>query len=170
MTLREQLLRAGMLDRDAQLEFNRWGVPVVDPFVGDGVLEIPAFKDAHEAVLAFQEALEDGDPLVIKETDPDALRCYLATKTEGKLYIKPEPGEQAKAATFKISYGRSTSGGYLIPWKSETISDMLTNGLSHLLVEDGASKKRVFFSSVKELWFGDQKTFMLCEALEEEEA
>ena len=49
-------------------------------------------------------------------------------------------------------------GEYLIAWRSETIEDMLTNGRSYLQVDN----QRIFFSRIRELFYGDTKAFMAC--------
>jgi hypothetical protein len=73
-------------------------------------------------------------------------------------------GLEVTTADFSITYGRTAIGDYIIPWRSESIRQEMTNGMTYLTVEDppGALKNRVFFKDTREIYYGDTKAFMVC--------
>jgi hypothetical protein len=151
------VVRSGLISSEVLRELQRWGLPVALVSVPEeGVLENP-----KQIVDLIQNALEDADQVKINETDLDLLTRYLdpAYRKEGTLVVKD--GKQK--ATSKVLYSVTPLGEYAIPWVSESIADFMTNGQTYLRfkLSDGSSS-RVTFSSVREVFFGDQKAFMVC--------
>lgn len=157
MSISEAVSRAGIIDEDMVKELRKWGLPVRD-------LPKDMMDDPKSAIVAIEEALESKDAVEVRETDLHILKQYLTTQRRGKLHLKSEQGE---TADFDITFGvaRGVVGNeYIIPWKAENIVDMLTNGESYLL----DSRRKVYFSAVRELFFGDVKAFIVCTPTKED--
>lgn len=141
--------RAGLISRENILEFKRWGLPLnVDP------LPVPLSRD--QLVRQLEEALEGEGMVLIKETDFDALKHYLQKQRLGMLHLVIEETEEDSPT--EVSFCVLPTGEYMIPWQSEGIEELMTNGRTHLEV-DG---KNIYFSTVRELYYGDVKAFMVC--------
>lgn len=148
MTIATVMAQAGALDETMLREIQKWRLPMAldsDPEV---------FDDAEEAVEAIEEVLGGKEAVEIRATDLNALRQYLKTQQKGRLRIKTDEED----ATFVVNYGTTTLGGILIPWKDDSLEEVLTNGESYLL----CNGMKLFFSRVEELFFGEKKVFILC--------
>lgn len=149
--------RAGLITPEVQEEFRRWGLPVALVSVPEeGVL-----TDARQVVDLIQNALEDADQVKISETDLDLLTRYLdpSHRREGTLVVKD--GQQK--STSKVLFSITPLWEYAIPWMSESIADFMTNGQTYLRFKlDSGESSRVTFSDVREVFFGEQKAFMVC--------
>lgn len=143
-------VRSGIVSPDMTAEFRKWGYFL--DLVGD---ETPMPKTKEEFVTQVEEALESEDLVMVKETDLAALEQYLTTQKIGQLVVI----DNAEATKFDISYGRTTSGEYIIAWRGEAISELLTNGYTFLLESD---EIQIFFTKVRDLFFGDTKAFIVC--------
>jgi hypothetical protein len=151
------LVRAGLLDVNMIAELIRWKLPVDLPKVS---LE----RDPVAAALAIQQAIEDHDQVEVRETDLELLKLFLKTQTIGRLHV----AMMDETAEFEVAFGRTRctesngkrvlSGDYIIPYRSESICEVMTNELTHLI--DG--RKKVFFSEAKDFFFGGTKAFMVC--------
>lgn len=146
-------VRLGAFSEERLQEFRRWGVPLEDipkplPQVGPTSLE--------DLSRELSEALEDEGMVIIRETNLTILQQYLATQQEAELFVTLDDAVPAKV--FEVSVGKTELGEIIIPWRSEGIEALMTNGLTHLVL-DGI---QVFFCSVRELYFGDNKAFMVC--------
>jgi len=136
------------------LEFQRWGFPIEvpeadpgDAYRSEGTMD--SLCNAIDFALAETRAQWD------RETDFDIVSQYLKTLRPAKIHIVLERGNEAD---FDVQVGTTRAGEFIVPWKSESISDLLTNGESYLNLGD----KQVFFSAVRDLFFGDNKVFMVC--------
>lgn len=145
--LTEAVARAGLVNEDMVKELQKWGLPV-------GLTESDFYPDKEAAVQAIQEAIEEPGQVEVKQTDLDCLRQYLETRSEAKLHVV----SGIEKATFPVSFGRTLMGEYIIPWRSNSIVELMTNGDTYLLDD----KKKVYFQDVRELYFGDVKAFMVC--------
>lgn len=105
-----------------------------------------------EEVLSALDQL-NGD-VVVRETDCDAITRFLATMTEASLHVEID----GQVADIPMEVGQLISGEFLLPWCSDSISDVMTDGNTYLEV----GGRRVFFGSVRELFYGDHKTFIAC--------
>ena len=139
--------KSGLLDPNVLAELKKWGLPVVDV-----PIRPMSPEDLSEAI---REALESEDLVVSKLTDFDSIKQYLATQSHGLLHMVIEDGGETE---FDISFGRTALGEYILPWRSESIKDEMTNGFTYL--KDGGTK--VYFEDVQEAYFGDTKAFMIC--------
>lgn len=145
----EAVLRAGIISPAQLAEMKRIS-PVIDreAMVGEPV-------DLEMAAKIVADALESEQYALVRETDLEAVRQYAETTTIGTLHVE----DGSESAVFEVTYGRTPLGEFVIPWKSESITGMLTNGQTHLVQGDGS---RVFFKDVRELFFGSKKAFMVC--------
>lgn len=142
------ILKAGLLSKQ-QLEEMKRISPVIDrdAEVGEPV-------DLELASRLVLDALEREEYVLVRETDLEVLRQYASSAKSGALYIEGEDGH----TSFDVTFGRTTMGDYVIAWRGESIKELMTNGLTHLL--DGVEP--IYFQDVRELFFGEQKAFMVC--------
>lgn len=163
--LSQAVARSGALDANMLRELVRWRLPgVVVPDDGQ-------FNTPEEAVEAIEEAVTSKDQVEVRVTDLDVLKNFLQTRKTGKLHIVNDegPSEQEAKGTWSVTFGtikRTNHTDYILPWNSDSIEALLTNGRSYLLDD----KKRVYFSLVTELYFGDQKAFIVCTPTKEDHA
>lgn len=148
------VVKSGLVDPAAIEELRRWGMPV-ELVATDAVIDNP-----RQIVDLIQQALE-GDEVKITETDLDLLTRFLDPRhrREGVLVVKD--GDQK--STSKVMFCTTTIGDYAIPWVSEGISDLMTNGQTYLRVKNEAGdNEHIKFQIVREVFFGDHKAFMVC--------
>lgn len=143
------IAQSGVLDEATLNEFGRWGVLLEDFHKSSK----PA--SAEEVVALLEEALQSEGLVVEKLTDLEIVRQYLATQAVGLLHL--EVGEEV--AEFPVPYGRTQLGEYVFPWKGDIVADEMTNGLTYFVPVEGTA---VYFFTLRELYFGDQKAFMIC--------
>lgn len=157
--LSKAVVLSGALDANMLKELTRWRLPgVVLPAEGQ-------FNTPEEAVEAIEEAMTGQEQVEVRITDLDVLKCYLQSRKDGKLRIVND--ERGTSGTWPVVFGvikRAKYVDYILPWNSDSIEALLTNGQSYLLDD----KKKVYFSLVTELYFGDQKAFILCTPVKEE--
>ena len=157
--LSEAVARSGAIDADMLRELTRWKLP------GIALPEGGQFTTPEEAVEAIENAVTGEHQVEVRVTDLDVLKCYLQTRKQGKLCIVND--EKGTSGTWKVTFGVVQRPGhveYVLPWSADSIEDLLTNGRSYLL--DG--NKKLYFSLVTELFFGDQKAFILCTPLRDD--
>ncbi len=159
------VLRAGLISPNMLDEVKRFSI-TLDP---NAKVEEP--KDLGTAAKIIADALEQADMTVIRETDLAVLRQYIGTSTLGTLHVEIM---EAPPAEFEVTYGKAQLGEYIIAWKGESIGEAICNGMTYLVVNvpkgtlrDLYEEKKVFFKDVRELWFGENKAFMLCTPVEE---
>jgi len=143
-------VRSGIVSPEMFTEFKKWGY-----FLDKGTTETPPPRTKEEFVEQVEQALESEDMVIVRETDLAALEQYLTTQRVGELAVISD-GEAVK---FPITYGRTTTGEYIIAWRGEAITALLTNGLTFLLEMDDT---QVFFKDVRDLFFGETKSFIVC--------
>lgn len=148
MMLTTVMAQAGALDEGMLSEIAKWRLPAqLDPAA-------EPFEDPEEAVEAIEEALTGKEAVEVRATDLGALKQYLRTQTKGRLRIKTDDEDR----TFAVSFGFTHTGEVLIPWQADSLEEYLTNGDSYLLHEG----RRLFFSRVEDLFFGEKKAFIRC--------
>lgn len=159
--------KSGILPTETLRQFQRWGLL-------PDISEVPPPASAEEFVRRIQQALEENDLMVVKETDLDIVHRFVHTQKVGSLYVAYEPDQPTKA--FEVAFGRTLTGEYIFPWQGDDISGVLTNGITHMTykVEDTSKSgrpitllKSVFFEEVREVFFGDMKVFIVCRGKEE---
>ena len=145
--LSKTVLRTGLIDASFLREMARWRLP-------QPVVEEPDFTTSEEIVAAIEDAQESYNQVEVRATDPDVLKQFLQSKRAGRLNLKSEDD----SAKFDWEYGVSVTGDYILQWSPDVATDLLCNGESYLW--DGA--RRVYFSRVQDLYFGDKRVFILC--------
>ena len=144
----EAVLRAGIISPAQLAEMKRIS-PVIDR---EATVGEPLDLEAAAKIVA--DAMESEQYALVRETDLEVVRQYAETTATATLHVE----EGSESTDFEVTYGRTPMGGYIIAWKSESIAEMMTNGLTYLTV--GAT--HVFFKDVRELFFGSKKAFMVC--------
>lgn len=147
--LTHAVLKAGLVSPSMLKEMKRFS-STIDP---EAEPEEP--KSLEEAVKLIDDALQSEQYVLVRETDLEIVRQYAETVRTTALHVEVDDGMKSD---MDVTYGKTPIGEYIIAWKSESIRDMMTNGLTYL-VEEGA---HVFFKDVRELFFGEQKAFMVC--------
>jgi hypothetical protein len=153
------IVRTGIVSKEVLAEMKRWGLPV-DMISEEKVADI---HEAQQVVNIIRDALESSDQVMVKGTDLDLLKSWLIpdNQREGRIFIKDEDNK----TSFKIIFIRTPLKEFVIPFRSDSIIDLLTNGESHLkFTDDDGNKQTVFFHSVREFYIGEKKAFMICEA------
>lgn len=155
--LARAITQSGALDENMLREMMKWKLPgVVLP-------ETEAFQSPEEAVEAIEEAMTSANQVEVRVTELDVLKTYLQTRKRGKLHLVTENGT---TGDFPVTFGtisRLTHVDYIIPWDSDSVEVLLTNGQSYLLDD----KKKVYFGTVMELFFEDNKAFIVCTPIRE---
>lgn len=150
--LARAVTQSGALDESMLRELNKWKLPGV--VVPDGA----GFTSPEEALEAIEEAMTSANQVEVRVTDLDILKNFLQTRKSGKLHLVTEDGTKG---TLNVTFGtisRRNYVDYIIPWNNDSLEVILTNGESYLLDD----KKKIFFSSVMDLYFEDTKAFMVC--------
>ena len=147
----QAVLKAGLISPEQLAEMKRIS-PIIDKEaeLGDPV-------DLEMAAKIVEDAMQSEQYVLMRETDLEALKQYAETSAIGILHIEVDDS----AGDIEVTYGRTPMGEYIIAWKSESIAGMMTNGRTYLAVDINTN---VFFKDVRELFFGDQKAFMVCKA------
>jgi hypothetical protein len=143
-------VRAGLVSPEMLAEFQRW------TFLPANLEADPPPMTAGAAIQQLQRALEEEQVVLVPETDLDALQQYLKTMRMG--IIRLVSTKEDPEFDVPVMYGVLTNGDFIIPYGSENIEELLTNGLTYLVVDGMA----FFFSSIRELYFGETKTFLAC--------
>lgn len=158
--LKEEMVLSGVVDSTMVSEFHSWGSPIEEA-LNLNFAQTP--KSVEEALERIRIALESRDQVEIRSTDLDLMRYYFENQQEAKLHLEdPDSGQKSNV---KVFFAWSKTGEVIIPWRSEGIQGLMLNPESYLLVEG----KKLFFGTAQELFFGEQKTFMLCSIAEVEE-
>lgn len=160
--LADAAIKSGLIPAESLAEMQRWRAPIEIP---EEIPEPP--KDVEEAAEKIRNVLESQGYVLTKETDLNILQQYLSTQKSGKLHVEvpQEAGEELATTTadFDVVYGKTLNGEYIFPWRGESLRDEMTNGLTYLeVVEHPAFPNRVFFSDLREVFYGDVKAFIVC--------
>lgn len=148
------ILKTGLIDDEVIREIRKWGIS----FEGLDHKEEGKPRSLKDLVHVLENALQSAEMVAEKVTDADAIRVFLATQKIGTLHVHIE----GQSASFDVPYGKNNLGEYIFPWQGETLADELTNGITYLLPDPKNEENKVFFNSVRELYYGDQKAFMVC--------
>jgi hypothetical protein len=151
-SIAQAVVKSGILSPETLAEFKRWGFQVE----GDAT-DLP--RKPEEVVSAIEEALQDEGLVLTRETDLEAINCFLQTSQHGVLHVVVE-GETDESADIDCLFGRTPLGEYIIKWHSDSIEDVMTNGKTHLKL--WPTNDEVFFTRARELYFGRVKTFVVC--------
>jgi hypothetical protein len=153
------VLRAGFVPDETVNELSRWG-----GFSIPDEMEIETNR--RLALENIREATESRETVEVRMTDLDALKFYEEHQRLGRLYYSisaGEPGDpRRKRTTFvDVTYAKTPIGNYIIPWTDQD-SDIFDLMLDEGTYLKPAGETRVHFANVDELYFGEQKAFMIC--------
>ena len=151
------VVRAGLVSEGALAELRRWGLPVdVMP-----IDEADIVTDLPKIVEIIQAALESHDQVRMQDTDLDIVKRFLSPEwqREGKLNVVAD----GTSGSFKTLFCFTVMGEVALPWRSEAVYDLMTNGETTFTWVDNEGKTRKeFFVDTRELFIGDRKAFMIC--------
>jgi hypothetical protein len=157
-------IRAGLIDESTVAQFKRWGMIPRE-------LDTSVLEDVDLAIERIQYALEDEEQVRLQSTDLDILQYYLDRRNQqkGQLVIV-DTNTETKATKTVVFAVRSHIGRrqYIIPWVSESILEIITNGRTYLRYASDGKNVKVFFAEVAEMYFGEAKAFMVCDGIMEE--
>lgn len=162
--LAKAAIEAGLIDEETLGAFKRWGFVPRDIQPGDCTPE--------EAIESIQDALEDEGQVRLQATDLDVLRFYQDedNQLKGQLVLidRNTEGRTTKTVTFAI---RSVQGRaqYIIPYITEAVADLLSNGDSYLRWNAAGKSHRIYVVEAEPLYFGETCMFLLCQAMEAED-
>lgn len=147
------VLRAGIVPPEQVQELSRWNgyeVPTT----------VEVEPNRKQALADIREAIESKETVEIRATDLDALRFYEANQKPARLYYSvPADGDKRKTTFVNVTYAKTPIGNYMIPWTSEDIFDLMLDPDTYLK-PDG--EPRVYFGDIGELFYGENKAFMVC--------
>jgi len=152
--LTEIILKAGILSPDVLREMRRWGLPI-DEALEAHEDDLTATPTPESLSRSIAEAVESEGYVITRETDLEAIPQYLSSMKPGLLHVVMEDGESVE---FEVQVGQSSAGEWIMPWRSDSITDLLTNGETYLRV----SGVRYFFGQARELFYGHSKAFIVC--------
>jgi hypothetical protein len=156
--LRRVMIDSGIVDEDQLLELQRWRLPAAV-----GLRPSKDKKEIHTAdiVQAIEMQLHSNPHRV---TLLDAHHLYSKTQESAMLVMQETANTPYVTADIIVGFYPAVINGVrvnqvLLPWEhEEDISDLLTNGLTHLVVRLG----RIFFKDALPVYSGERITFMLC--------
>lgn len=152
--LTEVILNAGIINPETIKELQRWKLPVGEvPEKSEFDAEVTPASISR----SISDAIENQGYILMRETDLGAVSQYLKTMQPATLHVDPESDTPVE---FEVTVGRSPNGDWLLPWQSESITDMLANGKTFLRV----GKQRIYFNQARELFYGPHKAFIVCVA------
>ena len=157
--LTNAVLKSGLISEQQLAEFRRWKAPIDIP---EKLPKMPS--SIEEAAQAIEQALQSEGYIISRDTDLDILRNYLGTQRPGLLHVEiptDDPTVEDRA-DIPIAYGMTPLGEVILPWTSESISNELTNGYTYFLLSPDDPTSQVFFDGVRDLFFGEQRAFMVC--------
>lgn len=151
--LTKVILTSGLIPKESLAEFQRWG------FLPTGTIpDLPKPETPDQLIQNIERALQEEELVVVRETDLESLNRYLTTMKQGSLHVVTPDS----VGDFPVMYGQTELGEYIIPWSSDGIEEVMTNGETYLQYDQGPAKARVYFSSMRELFYGDVKAFIVC--------
>lgn len=151
------VVEAGIVDRDAFAQLQRWGYLTDVDIGGEGVLSGAALAERILEAVTSEEEVE------IRATDLDLIKDYLSTRRRARLHV-PSPEKEGQTIGIPVEYSTTKLGEVVIPWTSESISDQLLNDSTYLKPAGGP---RIYFADVRELFYGEHKAFMVCVPVKE---
>ncbi len=147
----EIIQQVGLVSPSVIAEMRGWGMPVGDV----EVRELGATPTVASISQAIADAIEGEGYVLMRETDLDIIPQYIQTMRNAVLHVVLGDDE---SADFEALVGHTHTGEWVMPWRSDSITDMLTNGQTYLRV-DG---KRIYFSQAREMFYGEKKAFIIC--------
>lgn len=139
------LAGSGILTEDQLAEAKKWNW--VDRELTPGR---PATADD---LCSSIRSMVESEELSIRETDLDIMRQYVRTAKAYTLHLETDT-----SAEVSLPVGVRIEGEYILPWRGETIRDLLLNGKTYLVDGD----RKVYFHDIREIWFGSSISFLVC--------
>lgn len=146
------VIESGIVPGEMLEQMRKWG------FIPRDAQTTSEISSPEEIVENFEKAIEDG-AAELRDTDLDAISTYLSKQAKGRLHVPGPASGKKKTLSFDVFYGRTKLGEYIIPWRDESIRDLLLDPLTYLKTAEGV---RVHFSDVRDLFFGNAKAFIVC--------
>lgn len=157
----QAVVMSGLVPEEVLNEFAGWGLPID---VVDTVLTTP-----EEIVDYIREAIESRDAVEIRQTDLDVIHRFIKHQQRGRLHMTLDGEEHT--SSFVVYFCKTPTGDYALPWKAEGIQEMMIDPGTYLSYTEEVGgvevKKKVHFANSSELFFGDNKAFMICTPMEE---
>lgn len=144
------ILQAGIIPESSVEELARWG------------LDVPLTTIEENQRLALEnirEAIESRDMVEVRITDVNALMNYKENHRPGRLYFSVKRGQAMKTSFVDVTFVKTETGDYLIPWAHEDIFDLMLAETTYL---KPVGEARVHFVDVSPLYYGERKFFMVC--------
>jgi len=148
----EIILKAGILSPEALREMRRWGLPVGE---AEELKELEAPPTPESISRSIADAIESEGYILTRETDLEAIPQYLQGMQPGVLHVVLDDQGEPE---FEVQVAQVSSGDWILPWHSDSITDLLINGQTYLRVKG----ERIFFSQARELFYGARKAFVVC--------
>lgn len=150
--LTDIVIKSGLVPSEVLAELKRWGMPIegaMPPTELDAPMPIEKICDA------IDQAIQGEGFVLMRETDLEAIPQYLQSMRGGILHMVTEDGS---GSNFEVQVGQNSVGEFIVPWRSDSITDLLTNGQTYLKI----GKEKIFFNAARELFYGDNKAFVVC--------
>lgn len=148
------VLELDIADPNSISQLRMWG------YLPDVPLDPPP-EDAEEAVARLREAIESHDAVEVRDTDLDIISQFLSTKQPARLYVPKPDGEGVVGIA--VEYCKTQLGEIVIPWTSESITDLLVGAGAYLKPK---GQPKIYFADTRDLFFGGKKAFVVCEPRE----
>lgn len=143
------VLESGIVPESDLAQLQRWKLLPHD-------LQVPVKGlTADEILSKIREANNSVEAVEIRSTDLDILKEYMKGKVQGRLHLADDSGP----SSIKVDYAVLPSGNIVIPWQDENIADIMLSPETYL---KPVGAKRIYFSDVDDLFFGEHKAFMVC--------
>jgi hypothetical protein len=150
------LAQAGLLPPEAVKQFKRWNPDAVGDIEPSDIPDEP--KPIDEIVPQICGVMTAKEQVDIRETNLEVDQIFKQTKVTAVLHLV----DDNQSGNIDVEVGRLLTGEFLLPWSSEGIEDIMTNGRTCLQIGQAPSVREVYFSDVRDLYFGDSKAFMVC--------
>lgn len=150
------ILTSGLIPKEQLAQFQRWGFLPPGP-----IPDMPVLDNPEQLVQRIEQALQNEELVVVRETDLESLNKYLSTMKPAILHVVLPNS----IGDINVMYGLTELGEYILPWSADSLEDVMVNGETYLRDENGT---RIFFSSARELFYGDVKAFIVCKPSQKE--
>ena len=169
--LAEAAIKAGLIDDETLAQLHRWGMVPKDVVPKDDM-------DLEEIIESIKDALDSEAQVRLQTTDLDLLRLYVNPKNQlrGQLILVADSEQRGTKSVVFVSRTLRSKEQFILPWMSESITELLTNGKSYLRwnVVNPASpsgadiSRRVRMVDYEDVYFGDIRMFLVCTGMEDE--
>jgi hypothetical protein len=151
----QAVVASGLVPEGMLRQFQKWGT--LPP--GDLTPKARSLTPEQLKEL-FQLALEQDESVLIKDTDLDIVKHYVEAQQKGRLYVTNVRDGKPRTSYVDVYFCRTLLGEYVLPWQGEQLGDLLLAETTYLKPTGG---ERVYFADVRDLYFGDQKAFVVCQ-------